>query len=385
MKYDRSEIKAGIFVLISILILLILIFNTGQFREALHPKKELIVKFRHARGIRTNNPVYYAGVYAGKVSNITIDENDDVYLTLQLEDKIKIKRGSEIKITTSVMGESYVDITPGEGPPIENGELVEGTDTNIAEQIQDVVKSINDLLKSEQITSSLENLQKTLRNIASVTETLSSERDKVETILANITTSSENIKDLTQSFHQYRDKIDSILTNVDGTSATIMQNIEKIREKIELVLSNIANMTDEEQIEKIKKITSNILATTENTKKILEENRKSIREIAVNIETITDNLYIMSSDLKRHPWKLIRKSREKDVEKYALQDAIIRLRQVLKDMETLRKKGEQISDEEMEEIKKLIQHFQTIQASIKEREELQKLEKRRPSTRPWRR
>lgn len=351
MKYDRDEVKAGIFVLVCVVILLAAIFKVGKWRETMQPKKEITVRFRHARGIKPDSPVYYAGVRAGRVADVRVDEQGIAYLTLQLEKRINIRRTSEIKIAASIMGESYVDITPGEGDVIQEGEIVEGIDASIAQRIESVVNNMSELIKSEKITSSLDSLEKTLKNVASVSETISGDRDKIAAIISNISISTEHIKGITESLDN---------------------SIEEMRSKITLVLSNIADMTDKEQVQKVKEITANILQVTDNTQKILEENRKSIREITRNIDSITDNLYIMSADLKRHPWKLIRKSREEDVEKYALQDAIIRLREAARGLEILRRKDERISEEELEDIRTLVGNLQAIQKSTQEREEIEK-------------
>ncbi len=338
MKYDRNEIVAGIFVLACIFLLLALIFKAGDFKESMQPKKEIIVRFSHARGIKTNSPIYYAGVQSGKVSNIKVDEKDNVYITLQLEKGINIRKDSIIKIGASIMGEAYIEITPGQGEIIQTGETVQGSDSGIAQQIEDVVTSIQDLIKSEKISSSLENLDKTLANIASISETIANNKDK----------------------------LDAIISNVKGITESLNENVEEITGKMDTVLSNIAQMTDEEQIEKIDEITANVVDITNNVENILIENRKSIKDITTNIESITDNLYILSADLKRHPWKMVWKSKEEDVEKYALQDAIVRLREAEKNLATLSEKNEKISKEDLEEIRALIQNLQTIQKSTKE-------------------
>ena len=345
MKYDRNEIVAGIFVLVSIFLLLGLIFNAGDFKESLKPKKEIIAEFSNARGIKTNSPIYYAGVKSGKVTAMRVDEKDKVYITMQMDEGVSVRKNSLIKIGASIMGEAYIDIIPGMGEIVQSGEIVRGDDTGIAQQIEDVVNTLQDLIKSKQITSSLDNLDRTLKNVADVSETVANDKDKIATIITNVNISMENIKDVSQ---------------------TLNRDIEKITGKMDIVLSNIAEMTDEEQIEKIDEITDNVVDITNNVEKILVENRKSINDITTNIESITDNLYILSADLKRNPWKVIWKSREQDIEKYALQDAIVRLREAEKNLVELNEKNEKISDEDIEEIRTLIQNLQVIQKSSKE-------------------
>jgi len=338
MKYDRNEIVAGIFVLVSIFLLLGLIFNAGDFKESLKPKKEIIAEFSNARGIKTNSPIYYAGVKSGKVTAMRVDEKDKVYITMQMDEGVSVRKNSLIKIGASIMGEAYIDIIPGMGEIVQSGEIVRGDDTGIAQQIEDVVNTLQDLIKSKQITSSLDNLDRTLKNVADVSETFANDRGQ----------------------------IDSIISNINEISVSLNSSLGEITDKMNNVLSNISQMTDEEQIEKIDEITDNVVDITNNVEKILVENRKSINDITTNIESITDNLYILSADLKRNPWKVIWKSREQDIEKYALQDAIVRLREAEKNLVELNEKNEKISDEDIEEIRTLIQNLQVIQKSSKE-------------------
>jgi ABC-type transporter Mla subunit MlaD len=338
MKYDRNEIVAGIFVLACLFLFLGLIFKAGDFKESLKPKKEIIAMFSHARGIKTNGPIYYAGVKSGKVSAMKVDEKDNVYITMQMDEGVSVRKDSVIKIGASIMGEAYIDISPGTGAIVKNGETMQGNDSGIAQQIEDVVNSIQDLIKSDKITSSLDNLDKTLKNIALVSETFANDRDK----------------------------IDSIISNINEVSKSLNANLGEVMDNMNSALSNIAEMTDDEQVKKIDEITANLASATKTAENILAENQKTIKDIATNIESITDNLYILSADLKRNPWKVVWKSKEQDVEKYALNDAIVRLKEAEKNLITLNEKNEKISDEDLEEIRALIQNLQTIQKSTKE-------------------
>lgn len=338
MKYDRNEIVAGIFVLVCMFLFLGLIFKAGNFKESFQPKKEITVKFANARGIKLNSAVYYAGVKSGAVSKIAVDEQDNVYITLKMEKNVNIKKDSNIKIGANVMGDSYIEITPGKGEIVSSGETLQGSDASIAQQIEEVVSSIKELVSSDKITSSLDNLDKTLKNIAAVSETFANDKDKIE----------------------------AIISNVDGITQSLNKNLDGITSKLDTVLANISEMTDTEQIQRIDEITGNVAEITNNVENILAENKKSIKDIATNVESITDNLYILSADLKRHPWKMVWKSKEEDIEKYALQDAIVRLKEAEENLKTLNAKNEKISDEDLAEIRALIQNLQTIQKSTQE-------------------
>ncbi len=352
MKYDRNEIVAGIFVLACLFLFLGLIFKAGDFKESLKPKKEITARFSNARGIKTNSPIYYAGVKSGKVSAMRVDEQDNVYITMQMDEGVSVRKDSVIKIGASIMGEAYIDIFPGIEELVMSGETLQGNDSGIAQQIEDVVNSIQDLIKSDKITSSLDNLDKTLANIASVS----------------------------QVFADDKDELDSIISNINEVSQSLNANLSKVMDNMNSALSNIAEMTNDEQVKKVGQITENLASATKTAETILAENQKTIKDIATNIESITDNLYILSADLKRNPWKVVWKSKEQDVEKYALNDAIVRLKEAEKNLITLNEKNEKISDEDLEEIRALIQNLQTIQKSTKELEAQQEIKtpKRKP-------
>jgi ABC-type transporter Mla subunit MlaD len=252
------------------------------------------------------------------VTDLRVDEKDNVYITIQMDEGVSIRKDSVIKIGASIMGEAYIDVSPGEGEIVASGETIRGDDAGIAQQIEDVVTSLQDLIKSEKITSSLDNLDKTLKNAALVSETIANDRDKMDSII-----------------------------------------------------SHLEEMTNDEQVRKIHQITENLTTATQTAEDILAENEKTIKDIATNIESITDNLYILSADLKRNPWKVVWKSKEQDVEKYALNDAIVRLKEAEKNLAALNEKNEKVSDEDLEEIRALIQNLQVIQKSTAEYETIQ--------------
>jgi ABC-type transporter Mla subunit MlaD len=60
-------------------------------------------------------------------------------------------------------------------------------------------------------------------------------------------------------------------------------------------------------VKKLDETTSNMKAITDKTDTVLGENKKKIDETLENVKQITQNLKDLTEDLKKSPWKLIRK------------------------------------------------------------------------------
>lgn len=106
-------------------------------------------KFKDGGGIFTNAEVTYRGVPVGRVGEMSLTD-DGVIVELQLDKGgPKIPASAEAVVANrSAIGEQYVDLRPdtGEGPFLEEGSVI--TDTDIPIPVNQVLTSVNELVKS---------------------------------------------------------------------------------------------------------------------------------------------------------------------------------------------------------------------------------------------
>jgi phospholipid/cholesterol/gamma-HCH transport system substrate-binding protein len=62
-----------------------------------------------------------------------------------------------------------------------------------------------------------------------------------------------------------------------------------------------------QMITQMNDLTGNLVPLTEKTNRLLEGHEKDIEVILTNLNEASGNLKDMTSDLKKHPWKLLRK------------------------------------------------------------------------------
>ena len=116
MEYRRNEIRAGIFLLISFVILVVMIFAVSDIQSLFKKKKEVKVLFQFSDGIEKNAPVRLSGIKIGKVSDIRVvpEKGDKVELTLSVFNDTVLRRDTKAAIKTlGLVGGKYVELSGG--------------------------------------------------------------------------------------------------------------------------------------------------------------------------------------------------------------------------------------------------------------------------------
>lgn len=192
MKKGGNEFKVGLLVVLSICILLVILYKTGDIQL----KKEgyaIDAVFTFAAGINKNSPVRLAGVEVGSVQDIRLSYDDatNVVLTLWLNKGVKINSGARVYVSTlGLMGEKYIEITPGpkDMPFLEAGSTILGEDPFKMEWFTE---------KGETLAMDLENTLAEIRKLsANIDSMVVGNRSEVDNIMANLEVTSENIKAL---------------------------------------------------------------------------------------------------------------------------------------------------------------------------------------------
>jgi phospholipid/cholesterol/gamma-HCH transport system substrate-binding protein len=265
MEYRRSEIGAGIFLLISFVILAVMIFAVSDIQSLFKKKKEFKVLFRYSDGIEKNAQVRYAGVKIGKVTHVRVapESSDKVELTLSVYSDAVIKRDTTAAIKTlGLVGGKYVELTGGSSKalPIEPGGVLIGEESF---KLEDLTKA------GLEAVGKLKNVANNLNAMLGDPATTKS----IKVIVKNLQDTSENLKVMTSS-----------------------------KEEVAQGLKNLPEL-----IKKLDETTANLKLLTTKTDKLVDDNKKKIDDTLENVKQMTQNLKETTDDLKKHPWKLIRK------------------------------------------------------------------------------
>ena len=136
----KKETAVGIFVLIGLLCVGYLTVKLGKMEIVGDSGYTLCAQFTSVSGLRTGAEVEIAGVRVGRVTSIVLDKNTpNANITLRLQPGVTVYDDAIASIKTSgLIGDKYVNISPGGGDPLEDGGTIADTEPDV-----DLIKLIS--------------------------------------------------------------------------------------------------------------------------------------------------------------------------------------------------------------------------------------------------
>lgn len=334
----------------SLIAFAVFIFVLGDVKERFKPKKNIRVVFDFTVGLEVGAPVRYAGLQAGRVKEIdllnSLDEEgmDRVIVVAEINPSIKVRQDSIASIKTSgLMGGPYLEIRPGSSssPVLGQDEQLIGQEafqfTQIGDMVEEVVMQVRKFTQlADALTAdSRETLKAFKTSLDNVNAILVDNRQGIHENLENLArVSGEMYKVLEgngakigktiENIHSFTEKADRLLTDKELDFIKIIDQTENLTRELEgLLKENRVGITelvgsmkeDTGAIAKNINSASNSLdETLHQSSAILVENRRNLMELIQNLNESSRNLKAITADVKRNPWKLVRKSPEQPQE-----------------------------------------------------------------------
>ncbi|MDQ6976114.1 MAG: outer membrane lipid asymmetry maintenance protein MlaD [Mariprofundaceae bacterium] len=138
-QYRKVEIIVGLFVCVGIVAIAGLAIKLGQIGGLSTSGYTIDALFSDAGGIRTGGDVMLAGVSIGRVAAVSLKDNNDAYIQMEIDEGVGISTDAIASIRTKgIIGERYVRITQGaDESTLADGDEVEDTESAI--NIEDLV------------------------------------------------------------------------------------------------------------------------------------------------------------------------------------------------------------------------------------------------------
>ncbi len=265
MEYRRSEIRAGVFLLASFVVLVVMVFAVSDIQSLFRKKKDIKALFSAGDGIEKNAPVRYSGMKIGKVDKVRVapEHGDKIELTLSVYRDMEIREDAKAAIKTlGLVGGKYVEISGGSprakvlGP----GAVLHGEES----------------LKLEDLTRVGIDVALKLKNIANNLNNMLGDPATAKSLKATV----QNLQEVTA-------------------------NLKTMTSSKEEVAQGLKNLP--ETLKKLEESANNLKALTEKSDKIVGENKKNIDDMLQSFRDMAKNLKDASEDVKAAPWKLLRK------------------------------------------------------------------------------
>ena len=140
MKHAGLEFRVGVFVIVAASLLAVLVIKAGDFTTK--PGYTVRMIFDFVSGIDPGSPVRLAGVNVGQVKQIRVIRNEEsktqVEILCWVEQGVYIEEDAEARISSlGILGEKYIEIFPGTAGtrPIGDGGVLGGKTPMAMEKI----------------------------------------------------------------------------------------------------------------------------------------------------------------------------------------------------------------------------------------------------------
>ncbi|NYF50671.1 MlaD family protein [Tunturiibacter gelidoferens] len=157
-----SQLKVGVIVLISTVVLVTLLFlmTSSSGLGIFSHKLTVVTFFENSAGLKTGAAVNLEGVTIGTVKSVTIDNSPEHKLTpvkvvMKMNEKFatNLKKDSKASLSTvGVLGDTVVDINSqfAVGPPLQDGDVLKTLETpsltDVVKASQGTIESLNVIL-----------------------------------------------------------------------------------------------------------------------------------------------------------------------------------------------------------------------------------------------
>ncbi len=290
MQYHSREVKAGLLVVGS-LIVLVIFFVTITKVDWRKTENEYKARFDYIGGIEAGSMVRYGGFLVGSVTDLYLapDDNTKLEVALAVDSRTPVRKSSEALITSiSLMGEYYIEITPGvvTDELLPSGSILRTRDVpsfsrmseplmNVSDQMTLLLERTNDLLSDE-------NRQRFSNILAHADTLVSVNADDIAGMISNLNA-------LTQQMQSLSTKLDKMMgDNSEILEATFSQ-MNQTMVRADSVLHTLNQ-------------------TMSQVQQLVAANSLSLQETMANFESASQNFEQFSRTIKERPWNLVRKS-----------------------------------------------------------------------------
>ena len=136
MEYFRPDVKVGVFIFVVLALLVAGAITIGGMGEWFAATQEYTVLMPNANLIRRRAKVSYAGSPVGEVTAVMVHTNAawkqahpgyPVAVTIIVHEAMALRADARVELRTDgFIGERYLDIVPGNGPPLPPGSVILG-------------------------------------------------------------------------------------------------------------------------------------------------------------------------------------------------------------------------------------------------------------------
>jgi ABC-type transporter Mla subunit MlaD len=333
MAKERNAFKAGLFIVVSIALIIGVIVAIKGIGRLLEPEQVRTVTFTLADdvgGLRVGDDVRVGGLKVGIVRWLQIDAEHQpprIVVSFNMPRRLVLREGTRLGVQNTITGGSWLNFDRlGDGKPLADDAVLTGspgTFTQLLATVNDLAPELKNIAHDIR-TVTLPKVNATADNAAKLTSDL---RGRLDAIIERYNKVADR---LAEAMANLRDilgdtKMDfrTTMANVSSATGTLKDKLPPVMEKLDGTLAKVSTSIDTAQsaLKDLNDTMANAKELSASARSIVARNRTRVDELVTSLKDAGENLKYATAEIRHSPWRLLYKPRAGEVSNLNLFDA----------------------------------------------------------------
>ncbi|HEY1923172.1 MAG TPA: MlaD family protein [Tepidisphaeraceae bacterium] len=397
MAKQRNALRAGIFMLVSLVLIVFVIVAISGAAKFTQSFKTYPVAFSlqdDIGGLRAGDDVRIGGLKVGSVRDITIDqEKSAVIVIVDIPAKYAIAKDANVQVQHGLTGAAGININDlGTGGALAANEYLRGNPdslTGLARQLSGIGGDLHKTLANFRVASDKLNvdLDKFAQTSDSFTATGFAATNTVQELHVRIPELLTRVDNLADSgirlldtwrnflgpssgdFHQTVANLNHVTGDIRQRLPDVLDRLHGILTKVDIAVGRATSALTE-----IQGASGNLNVATGTLRSILVDNKSKLNSLIESLKATSDNLKYASVEIRHSPWRLLYQPKPDEVANLNIYDSV---RQFAEGADSLDDAASALRDQLKDpnadpvQVKRLMQHlddsfanFQNVQQKL---------------------
>lgn len=351
MAKERNALKAGLFIIISVALIIGFTVGIKGLQHWIEPSEERIVQFTlrdDVGGLRRGDEVRIGGVKEGEIKEIkltgydTEDPADDrVRITFTLPKRLMLRENATIRVQSTLTGVAWLNVEslgagkmlamnqPIDGKPGAMSELFASAG-NLAPELLATVKDLRSVTIPK-VNTAVDHVNDAVATYketgAAATDLVKHVRGQVDPLVGKVTTVADRT---TEAMTEARDilgggkgDIGEMLANLNVITGNVREKAPGILDQVDTALTKVNSAVDNATVtlSDLQVTAANVKEVSAAARSLVSGNRGKLEEMVSDLNVTSNNLKAASVEIRHSPWRLLYKPKKDEMANLNLYDA----------------------------------------------------------------
>ncbi|HEY1685644.1 MAG TPA: MlaD family protein [Tepidisphaeraceae bacterium] len=321
---DRKPIRAGLFILITLVLIVGVVVLISGFDRFLEPNQQFVAEFKLSDdlgGLKVGDDIRIGGTKVGEVEYIKIDpENNLIRVGFHMPKKYPLHHNAIMRVQGTVTGSSWLNFESlGSGNTIASGSAIQGHPSQMSELLASLGDSAPEI-KQVLVNVRTQTLPRVNNTLDAFKTTGQSANKLVQHVDTKVDVVTDNAAKAAGDIHNWlgpsTTDFHTTMSNIKDTTGTLKTKLPDIMDKLHETLTKVDAAMDN-----VKVTIGNLKDATGGIRSLLADNRSKLEAMIANLKTTSENLKNASADVWRSPWRLLYKPTPAEIGNLNLYDS----------------------------------------------------------------